>query len=177
MYVNSNDFMIDGVQYDGTPGLIELLYLKDPQKYTDKDLKQYKDILIASNAHKAGYSQERGPGSTRSIKYQKIIKNLFPPNYLAGLVGPQSPITYTTRSPTHTISTPVGTLTRSRTAKSRKGTGYMDNDEALYEYYDDVNEIIERLRLLVASTNAGNTSHSNEMQSILEELRERGVIY
>lgn len=46
-----------------------------------------------------------------------------------------------------------------------------------YIYYDDVNEIIDRLRLLYASKEAGNTSVDNEIQSIIEELRESNIIY
>lgn len=45
-----------------------------------------------------------------------------------------------------------------------------------YIYFDDVNELCERLKLLIASQGAGNTSHSNEIASILEELRECGII-
>lgn len=46
-----------------------------------------------------------------------------------------------------------------------------------YVYWNDVNELIDRLRLLIASQAAGNTSHSNEIVSIIEELREAGIIY
>lgn len=46
-----------------------------------------------------------------------------------------------------------------------------------YIYYDDVNEIIDRLRLLYASKEAGNTSVDNEIQSIIEELHESNIIY
>ena len=47
-----------------------------------------------------------------------------------------------------------------------------------YAYWDDANELVDRLRLLVASKQAGNTtSHDNEILSIIEELREAGVIY
>lgn len=46
-----------------------------------------------------------------------------------------------------------------------------------YVYFDDFNELVNRLRLLVGSQNAGNTSHNNEMISIIEELREKNIIY
>jgi len=45
-----------------------------------------------------------------------------------------------------------------------------------YKYWDDPNELIERLRLLLASESAGNTNHKNEMISIIEELREANII-
>ncbi|XP_044595853.1 uncharacterized protein LOC123272898 [Cotesia glomerata] len=46
-----------------------------------------------------------------------------------------------------------------------------------YVYWDDPNELVDRLRLLMASQAAGNPSHTNEIMSIIEELREAGVIY
>lgn len=52
----------------------------------------------------------------------------------------------------------------------------MSNRRQEYIYYDDPNEIIERLRLLTASSAAGNTSHTNEIISIISELRERRII-
>lgn len=46
-----------------------------------------------------------------------------------------------------------------------------------YIYWDDPNELIDRLRLLVSSQSAGHTSHNNEIISIIEELRESNIIY
>ncbi|KAK9712299.1 hypothetical protein QE152_g24959 [Popillia japonica] len=45
-----------------------------------------------------------------------------------------------------------------------------------YVYWDNINELVDRLRLLIASEQAGNTSHNNEIVSIIEELKEAGVI-
>ena len=46
-----------------------------------------------------------------------------------------------------------------------------------YVYWDDLNELVDRLRLLLASQAAGNPSHTNEIISIIEELREAEIIY
>lgn len=46
-----------------------------------------------------------------------------------------------------------------------------------YIYFDDYNEIVDRLRLLMASQQAGNNSHGNEIISIISELREKNIIY
>jgi hypothetical protein len=43
-------------------------------------------------------------------------------------------------------------------------------------YWNDPNELVDRLRLLLASQAAGNTSVSNEILSIFEELYEAGII-
>lgn len=45
-----------------------------------------------------------------------------------------------------------------------------------YEYYDDPNELCDRLRLLISSKTSGNSNHDQEINSILEELRESGII-
>jgi hypothetical protein len=43
-------------------------------------------------------------------------------------------------------------------------------------YWDDVNELVERLKHLVYSTETGNRVHGNEILNIVEELREAGFI-
>ena len=43
-------------------------------------------------------------------------------------------------------------------------------------HWDDPNELVDRLKLLAASAESGNTSHSNEILNIVEELREAGYI-
>lgn len=52
-----------------------------------------------------------------------------------------------------------------------------NNNKIDYIHWDDANELVDRLRLLIASQAAGNTSHSNEIVSIIEELREANIIY
>lgn len=50
------------------------------------------------------------------------------------------------------------------------------NQNIVYEYYDDPNDLCNRLRLLMSSQGAGNTNHNQEINSILGELYERGII-
>lgn len=50
------------------------------------------------------------------------------------------------------------------------------NKHASYTYWNDPNELVDRLRLLIASQAAGNNGHSNEIVSIIEELREANII-
>lgn len=47
----------------------------------------------------------------------------------------------------------------------------------VYEYFDDPNELVERLMLLVSSKSAGNSNHDQEINSIIEELRERNLVH
>lgn len=53
---------------------------------------------------------------------------------------------------------------------------YNRNQDISYTYWDDPNELVERLRLLVASKSAGHSGHRNEIMSIIEELREANII-
>lgn len=46
-----------------------------------------------------------------------------------------------------------------------------------YVYWDDPNQLIDRLRLLSASQVAGNVDHTNEIISIIRELREAEIIH
>lgn len=54
---------------------------------------------------------------------------------------------------------------------------YNINNRIIYEYFDDPNEICDRLRLLVSSRMAGNSNHMQEINSIVEELRELKCIH
>lgn len=60
--------------------------------------------------------------------------------------------------------------------KAKTGTGVHLNS-VRYEYWNDINEIVGRLRLVVASLRAGNTGAAkNEYLAIIEELKEEGII-
>ena len=45
-----------------------------------------------------------------------------------------------------------------------------------YKYYDDPNELVNRLRLLLASQESGSSAHDNEIIEILSELRDLKLI-
>lgn len=50
------------------------------------------------------------------------------------------------------------------------------SENIVYEYYDDPNELVDRLRLLISSKGAGNSNHYQEINSIVDELKERNII-
>ena len=57
------------------------------------------------------------------------------------------------------------------------GSGlYMRLQRNNLAYWNDPNELVERLSLLLSSQAAGNTGVSNEILSIFEELYEAGII-
>ncbi|KAL4123049.1 hypothetical protein QTP88_015281 [Uroleucon formosanum] len=79
-------------------------------------------------------------------------------------------------SPTDRMSTDMNNFTSSPDPK--KGSSlYKDVlPQTQLVYYDDPNELVTRLNLLVSSQSVGNTGVNNEIISILEELRERNII-
>lgn len=50
------------------------------------------------------------------------------------------------------------------------------NAKVDYKYWNNPNELVDRLRLLIASQSAGHTGHNNEVVAIIEELREENII-
>lgn len=61
-----------------------------------------------------------------------------------------------------------------------KGTGLLRSTSSRskvdYRWWDNPNELVSRLQLLIASTSTGNNSHQNEIVAIIEELREARII-
>lgn len=61
---------------------------------------------------------------------------------------------------------------------NKKGSGLMlyNKIKPNYIFWDDPNELVDRLKLLIASQEAGHSNHNNEIISIIEELKEAGII-
>lgn len=79
------------------------------------------------------------------------------------------------------VSTPTSSL-KPRNLESGDGLQMKlikkgDHVKSLYSYWDDPNELVDRLYLLHASKQAGNNSVVNEIISIESELRQAGYIY
>ncbi|XP_066585621.1 uncharacterized protein [Prorops nasuta] len=72
----------------------------------------------------------------------------------------------------------ISTLFPSK-AKLVQGNGYMrvTNNPVSYVDWNDPNELVERLKLLIASSAAGHTNHHNEIQSMIEVLHEEAFYF
>lgn len=151
-YIGNKELKIDTqgnitvaqVTFNGTTGLYELLFQKEPKNYTQEDGQNYKRILDLSSAHKVNFNPDGNVSKLLSYKFITIIKPLFK---------------------------------LSRTQSVGFGIKIANHNPIEYVYWNDVNEIVDRLRLLLASQAAGNNGHVNEITSIIEELKEAGVIY
>uniref|UniRef100_A0ABD2W948 DUF8207 domain-containing protein n=1 Tax=Trichogramma kaykai TaxID=54128 RepID=A0ABD2W948_9HYME len=135
-----------------TPGLVELIFksMPDVRYYDHLDLDNYRKILKITNAHKAQYKPEGSIRAWNRCKYVNVIKPLFEKKKHGGGVLPV------------------------RLVRDYK-VAYL-NPKKFYRYWDDPNELCERLKLLIAEKNAGNGAHDNEIHSIIEELSEAGYI-
>ena len=76
--INNNDIIIGDKLFRGTTGLWELITKLEPDAtlYNDEDYKNYRQILIDSNAIGSD-SNPNKPKASRGEKYRKIIKPLW----------------------------------------------------------------------------------------------------
>lgn len=134
--------------YEMTPGLSQLLFEQKPDDnlIAEEDKLVYKDILIQTNAHKKGFTPSGQILGNSGVKYTNFIKPLF-----------------------YELDKNIKKGGNINILKK-----YKTNTD--FVYWDDPNEIIERLKILIASKDAGNTNHDNEIISIIEELKEAGII-
>lgn len=159
IHFKDTEIKLNDKTYTRTPGLLELLITKYPNRelITTSDLKNYKEILETSSAHKRQFRPDESIRVHNSKKYTDFIAPLF--TVISNVNKRKS------------TSKEGGRLKLPRYKIARRNTT-MD-----YIYWDDPNELVDRLRLLMAETSAGNSSHTNEIHSIIEELREAGYIY
>ena len=73
-----NDLIVGKDEYEGTPGLWELIVSKEPKDFTNDDYQNYAKLMIKSNALRAGNNSEsRKPKSSKSYKWKNILKNIW----------------------------------------------------------------------------------------------------
>lgn len=151
--IEDDKLTVKGNVFIGRPGLYELIFMSNPNKnmYDDFDLATYKKILEVTNAHKQNYDKNAPINVYKPIKkYVNVIKPMF---HLEEAGSSGSGI------PWH--------------APWKKVNTYNGID---YKFWDDADELVDRLRLLIGSSNTGNTSHHNEIQEIITELKEADII-
>lgn len=190
-----NDIVINGIRYKGTPGLFELVFKKVPAKvYDEKDLNTYKQMLMHTEVHK--HVGGKRIKSNRGYKYLNIISKLISPRkrkqiktFAYDKVRRMSSVTPTESlqktelidalkiKKRQTTSKPLTPPHKEKKSKIGEGLLMRVNSSKIdYRYWDDPNELVDRLRLLLASKEAGNTGHTNEIIAILEELKEARII-
>ena len=69
----------------------------------------------------------------------------------------------------------------SKKISKKKGWGLLkfaknNSHDRIYQYFDNFDELVQRLNLLYSSKASGNTGHDVEIASIIEELKEAKLI-
>lgn len=147
LLVDDNDNInIKDQVFKGTAGLFELIFEPIPKKYSKNDLKNFKTICMITNSHRKGYSPSTPIHRNRSEKYKEIIAKLF----------------------------------SKYRGKHRHSMGKGMTMKSVYDtnviYYNNVNKLVDRMRLIYESIQAGHTGLNNEMVALTEELKSRGYI-
>lgn len=148
MNFNNSQVEVGDYSYKETPGLLELLFNKSINDSLIKE-DDTKNFIEIIQSTNAHRNYYKSDGAIRGDNSSKYMKYISP--YIKSL---------------------------DKTGKGlphHKATKINNNFD--YVYWDDPNELVDRLRLLVASQTAGNQSHTNEIVSIIEELREAQIIY
>lgn len=168
--VDGDDIIINGKTYVGTRGLYELIFMNSPNEYIydEIDLENYKSILLDTNVHRLGYSRMGKLRSSRGHKYKNIISSLVSNESAYSGKGLNVDVN---RDHMLTYSDIINQDPNVKPSASGSGLTH-SNTEPNIVYWNDPNELIERLRELGASTEAGNTGHTKEMNAIIEELLE-----
>ena len=142
----NDDIIIDGKKYVGTSGLYELIFNKFPNESKCTNADKQKYKSILL----ATNAHRRGHSTENQVMGNKGYK-------YRKIIAPLL-------------------LGKDKVGKGIPHTMTLSNNKIDYVHWDDPNELVDRLRLLNASRQAGHNAHENEIHSIIEELREVGLI-
>lgn len=136
-YISLGD---EEIKFPTKPGILQLLFLKNPDNYTDEDLKQYGEILEKSSVHRRNFQPDGLIRGGTSEKYKNIVSKI-----VESLGGHVPLIKYT-------------------------------KNKREFVYWNTVDELVNRLRILIGLRRVGHNNVDNEIYSIIEELKEEGVV-
>jgi hypothetical protein len=165
-----DNIIINGKQYKGTIGLFELVFKTKPVNYSNDDLLTFKNICLETNAHKKGYDSNSNVHRNQSEKYKSIISNLFPSRL--------------EKNKKRFMSTeevvPFYTIRKKRKVNKESGTSgsglFKSNYNTNIIYYNNLNKLVNRMRLIHEAMEAGHTGLQNEWVALVDELLNRGII-
>ena len=70
--------MLEDEEYEGTPGLWDLIVSKKPEKFTNDDYRNYSKLIIKSNALYRDYDpRSKKPRSNRGDKWKDVLKEIW----------------------------------------------------------------------------------------------------
>ena len=149
--IEKDNIIINDITFVGTPGLWELITLKNPENYTEEDLTKYEQLVILTNtAYRNNDPTQNYPKQSRGIKWKNIIKPIWEKIKKEEYKEFEEP----------------------DEDAPQPGT----SGEGLKILPSDPNALIDRFDLLFSSQKAGHTGVRNEIISILDELKRQKVI-
>ena len=74
IHVNNDNIIVGDIEYEGTPGLWELITMKEPRVYTREDHDNYAEIMINTNALK---SDSGKPKSSGGPKWKNLLSGIW----------------------------------------------------------------------------------------------------
>lgn len=157
-----DEIIIDDDRIPLTNGILELLFKQKPNQdmYSEEDLQNYGKIINSTNVHRENYQNNGKIVHKNTNKYKTILKN-FQTSPAAG--------------------------GKRKSWSGKRGGNYSENEVVFplmkklkplghFTFWDDPNELVTRLKLLMASQAAGHDQHDSEILSILNELKQSGFI-
>lgn len=155
-----NDIIIKDKKYEGTEGLWELLTTKEPEdyNYTNNDYDNYTNIILNTNAvYQNNDKSTKRIKSSGGYKYKNIIRPIL---LHMGIIKDKK------------YGEGLSNISKSTYFKNKT------KNNVEYKYWNDIDELKERLNLLIGESEAGNDDPliHNEIMNIIEELREEGII-
>lgn len=164
----------DGVKkpYKGSVALYELIFKSVPTKASVENnveaVKDYKDILNKTNVHRIGYEADKQIKGNSGRKYLEYIKPILALQFSEKNIRQNELLR----------SQSIRPRTQSIPAYLRKGQGVLQFTEKKVQYvpYKTANQLVNRLRVLIASQLAGHTGLDNEIVYVIDELRRIKII-
>ena len=75
--IKENNIVVEDEEYEGTPGLWELIVSKKPKDFTKEDYNNYAKLMVKSNVLHSDYDPKKNrPRSSRSYKWTNILSDI-----------------------------------------------------------------------------------------------------
>ena len=76
--INENNIVVEDEEYEGTPGLWELIVSKKQKDFTEEDYDNYTKLMVKTNAlYRDNNPESKKPKSSKSYKWTKILSNIW----------------------------------------------------------------------------------------------------
>ena len=76
--IRDNDIIVDGEEYEGTPGFWQLVMLNNPENFTSEDFFNYGRLMVKTNAiHRNNDPNNPYPKSSNSSKWKFILRDVW----------------------------------------------------------------------------------------------------